>query len=215
MNCSFCGNQADDTANFCVACGNNLKASSQYYNKSSVQQQQTQNNVQYQPVDFVVQQKFLTLRAVYRIKNAQGNDVMVAKRPFFNFIRPKLAVKSMDGKKIGKIQGNLFRSKWKLVDDNGNVHAVIHMPALMFFRKHFTLKTNAGDFKSGDSFVAYNWSCYDSNGQVSFQIDKKVLALRDSFKIQSFGILSPFITTMAAVCIDQRFFSKKSFSDLV
>ena len=210
MYCTFCGNQVDDSANFCEACGNNLKVESQHFDKSTIQQQSMQENVQYKPTEFVVQQKLLALRPVYRVKDAFGRDFMEVKHTFFSIFNPHLDVYSTDGGQfIGSIQGNLWRSEWRITDGNGNVHEVIHMPFIMLFRKHFEIETNNGMFRSGDSFFAYNWSCYDSNGKVSFQIDKKILAIRDSFKIISYGILSPFITTMAAVCIDTRFFPGK------
>ena len=209
MFCSFCGNNVGDQANFCQACGNNLKTETPYFDKSAVQQQSMQDAVQYQPVEFTVQQKWFTLRPVYRVKDALGRDFMQAKRPFVNFLFPRINVTTMDGKPIGHVQGNFFRSKWNILDTQGNLHGTIHMPVFMFFRKHFTLDTAFGQFRSGDSFFAYNWVCYDPQGKPCFEIDKKILAIRDSFKIRSQGVLSPFITTMAAVCIDFRFFPKK------
>ena len=211
MFCSFCGSQVADSANFCQACGNNLKASNQVYDKSGVNQQPTQNYVQYQPVEFVVQRKLLTLRPVFRIKDASGREFMEAKRSFFNFLFPHIYVNSPDGKRIGDIRGNLFRSEWKITDAQGNLQATIHMPFLVFFNKNFTLETSNGQYRSGNTFFAYNWICYDPQGQPSFEIDKKILAIRDSFKIHSNGNLSPFITTMAAICIDMRFFPKSGF----
>lgn len=209
MFCSFCGNQIDDSAKFCSACGNNLTSSNQNFNKASIQQQSMQNFVQHQPVEFIVQQKLLALRPVYRIKDISGRDFMEVKRSFSSLFNPHLDVHTPDGQYMGCVQGNLFRTEWKIIDANNVVHAVIHIPFLMFFNKHFSLEANNGIFQSGNSFFAYNWSCYDSNGQVSFQIDKKILAIRDSFKIISYGTLSPFITTMAAICIDERFFPEK------
>ena len=211
MFCSFCGSQVNDSAYFCQACGNNLKASDQVVNKSAVQQQSTQNYVQYQHVEFVVQRKLLALRPVFTIKDAAGREFMEAKRSFINFLFPHIYVNSPDGKRIGDIKGNIFRSEWKITDAQGNLQATIHMPFLMFFNKHFTLDTSTGQYRSGDTFFAYNWICYNPQGQPSFEIDKKVLAIRDSFKIRSYGTLSPFITTMAAICIDMRFFPKETF----
>jgi len=207
--CTFCGTQVDDSAKFCQACGNNLQAPAQYLDKSAAQQQSMQDFVQYQPVEFTVQQKLLALRAVYRVKDAMENVFMEIKRPFFNPFFPQLDVKGPDGRYIGHIQGNFLRTEWKITDAEGHLHATIKMPFWMFFRKHFSIVTAQGEYRSGDSLFAYKWDCYDPQGRICFLVDKKILAIRDSFKIKSFGNLSPFITTLSAICIDQRFFSGK------
>ena len=209
MYCSFCGSQVDDSANFCEACGNNLKTQDHYLDKSQMQQESMNEYVQYKPVEFTVQQKLLALRPVYKVKDALDNPFMEVKRPFFNPFIPHLYVRYPDGRPIGHIQGNFFRTKWQITDAQGNLHATIHMPFWMIFRKHFTIDTYYGQFKSGDSIFAYKFDCYDSQGRITFLVDKKILSIRDSFKIKSFGILSPFITTMAAVCIDQRFHQRR------
>ena len=206
MFCNFCGSQVDDSAKFCPSCGNNFQAPAQYLDKSQAQQQSMQGNVQHQQVEFIVTQKALALRAVYNIKDANGREFMVARRNFFNPLFPHIFVQTPDGKPIGDIQGNLFRTEWKIKDPQGNVHATVRMPFIMFFRKHFDIETPNGLFKSGQSIMAYKFECYDSQGQISFLVDKKILSIRDNFKIISYGILSPFVTTLCAVCIDQRFF---------
>lgn len=208
MFCTFCGHQVDESSNFCEACGNNLKETSQYLNKSQIQQE-SMSTVQYKPVEFTVQQKLLTLRPVYRVKDAMDNVFMEVKRPWFNPIFPNLYVKTPDGRPLGHIQGNFFRTKWEITDAQGNLHATVRMPFWMFFRKHFDIETAQGLYKSGDSIFAYKFDCYDQQGNISFLVDKKILSIRDQFKIKSFGILSPFVTTMAAVCIDQRFHQKR------
>jgi uncharacterized protein YxjI len=208
--CTFCGQEAFEQANFCEACGNNLKSTSQYLDKNAIRNESMQQEfVQYKPVEFVVQQKLLALRPVYRVKDVNGQVFMEVKRPFFNPFIPYLYVKAPDGKPIGHIQGNLWRTEWKITDAEGRLHATLRFPFIMFFRKNFTVDTAYGQFRSGDSIFAYKFDCYDSQGRISFLVDKKILTIRDSFKIKSFGILSPFITTMAAVCIDQRLHGNK------
>ena len=170
-----------------------------------------QNNVEYKPVDFTVQQKILALRPVYAIKDSSNNVFMEVKRNFFNPFFPHLYVKGPDGRPIGDIQGNLFRTKWKITDPQGNLHASIRMPFFSFFMKHFDMQTPTGNFKSGNSFFGLKFDCYDSQGKVAWVVDKKVFSIRDTFQIKSFGMLSPFVTTMSAICIDQRFFKSGGF----
>lgn len=208
MNCTFCGSNVEEGTNFCPSCGNNLRETSQYMNKNANnnnQQPSTQNQVQHQAVDFTVQQQFFTLRSTYHIKDGNDREFMSARRPFFNFLQPHFDVTTPDGRPIGDIQGNIFRTNWKIKDAEGNVHAVIHFPLFAFIMKHFTIDTPNGQFKSGDSWLGWKFECFDSAGNSSFVVDKKVLSLHDTFKIQSSGELSPFITTMSAIAIDERY----------
>ena len=208
MNCNFCGASFEESNNFCPNCGNNLKKPTQYLISSNPQQGTGLEQTQYQAVDFIVQRKILSIRPFYQIKDAKDNVFMEAKRTLFNFLFPHFTVKSPDGRPIGDIKSNLFRTNWKVTDAEGNLHAVIHMPYFTIIIKHFSIDTPNGRFKSGNSWFGYKFQCFDSQGKMSFEVDKKVLSLRETFKIQSFGTLSPFITTMSAICIDQRFYGK-------
>ena len=213
MYCPLCGYNAGD-ANFCEACGNNLKTRAQQqqqdYSKAQIQQQSLQQNQQqFRAVEFVVEQKILSLRPVYKVKDMFGNVFMEIKRDWVNFFSPSLHVQAPDGRFIGRIQGNFFRTNWQLIDAQGVVQATIHFPLFMIFNKHFDIETPYGWYNSGNTFWAYKFECYDPQGQISYLVDKKILSIRDSFKIQSFGTLSPFITALSAVCIDMKFFPNK------
>lgn len=208
MNCNFCGSNVQEGTNFCPSCGNNLSQSTQYMNNNSNtnnQQLSTQNQVQHQAVDFTIQQQILAIRRTYKIKDVNDHEFMEARRPFFNFLQPHFNVTTPDGRPIGDIQGNFFRTTWKIKDAEGNVHAVIHFPLFSFIMKHFTIDTPNGTFQSGDSWFGYKFECFDSAGNMSFVVDKKVLSLHDTYKLQSSGELSPFVTTLSAIAIDERY----------
>ncbi|MHA2250487.1 MAG: hypothetical protein ACXAD7_08995 [Candidatus Kariarchaeaceae archaeon] len=204
MFCDFCGTENPDASNFCTGCGNNLKETYQPLDGTG----NYQKPIQYQKMDFKVQQKFLALRATYHVKDAFENNFMVVKRKFINPFRPILYVETPEGAPIGHIQANIWRTRWTLYDIEGQIHATIHFPFIMFFRKHFEIETPMGWYRSGESIFAYKFDAYAPDGNISFMVDKKIFSIRDSFKIQSFGNLSPFITCLSAVCIDQKFHTK-------
>ena len=203
MQCNFCGSENEPDSNFCTSCGNNLKQEVLYTGK-----EQYQDPVQYQPMEFQVQQKLLALAATYKISDQSGREFMVAKKKIFTLFNTKIEVKSPEGVPIGRIQGNFFRTEWKLFDEHDQLHAVIEFPFFMFFTKSFRIHTGIGVFQSGNSVFGKRFDAYDPQGRLSFVVDKKLLSVRDSFKIQSDGLLSPFITCMAAVVIDSKFYRK-------
>jgi len=201
--CSICGSDNPDGSNFCEGCGNNLQETTHV-----VSQQQYSAPVQYQPVDFKVEQKIFALRATYKVKNSFDQEFMVVRKKFFSMFRPHLFVQHADGSPFGHIQANLWKTEWKIYDAENNLYATIRFPLFMFFRKNFSIETADGIFQSGNSIFAYKFDAYDSKGQISFLVDKKIFSIRDSFQIKNFGQLSPFIVCLVAVTIDQRFHSK-------
>ncbi|MDH5404543.1 MAG: hypothetical protein OEY49_18730, partial [Candidatus Heimdallarchaeota archaeon] len=161
---------------------------------------------QYQAAEFTVQQKILALTATYIIKDVFGREFMRARKSMLSMFRPYIEVKNAFGQMLGYIQGNFWRTEWKFYDVSGILHGQVVFPFFMFFRKTFTLYTNFGVFHSGQSIFAKRFDCFDPNGQLTFVVDKQIFTIRDQFKIITNGILSPFITTMAAVCIDMKLF---------
>lgn len=210
MYCEFCGTKNEDNSQFCMNCGNNIQSKTEIQQSGYVG---TGAPVKYSAVDFKVQQKFFALRPTYKISDGAGNEFMVVRRKFINFFRPHLFIERPDGTPLGYIQSNIWRTKWELRDAEGNLHATIVFPLIMFFRKNFHIETANGIYSSGQSIFAYKFDAYSPSGQFAFVVDKKIISIRDSFTIKSSGELSPFITCLAAVCIDQKFHSKGGSSN--
>jgi len=207
MYCEFCGAENDDKSQFCTNCGNNIQSKAEMQQSGFVG---TTAPVQYKPIEFKVEQKFFALRPTYKVSDGTGQEFMIVRRQFFNFFRPYLFVERPDGTPLGSVQSNFWRTEWELRDAEGNLHATIIFPFFMFFRKSFEINTANGIYRSGGSVFTYKFDAYSPSGQFAFVVDKKVLSIRDSFKVKSSGELSPFITCLAAVCIDQKFHSKNN-----
>lgn len=205
MYCAFCGTENDNKSQFCTNCGNNIQENIVVQESGFAAPSAPMT---YQPIEFKVVQKFFAIRSTYKISDGMENEFMVVKRKFINFFRPYLYVERPDGTPLGSIQGNIWRTQWELRDAEGNLHATIVFPLIMFFRKRFHIETANGIYPSGSSIFAYKFDAYSPSGQFAFVVDKKIFSIRDSFKIKSSGELSPFITCLAAVCIDQKFHSK-------
>jgi uncharacterized protein YxjI len=197
--CHFCNLDNVEDSNFCVACGNNLKKQGHFTPVEAVQ---------YQATEFQVEQKILALTATYKISDMNGRVFMEAKRTMTSPFSPKIVVKTPQGVPLGVIKGNIFKTSWKIIDAQGNVHAEVRFPFFMFISKTFKIWTEMGLFRSGRSIFEKKFEAFAPDGRLSFVVDKKILAIRDKFKIRSDGLLSPFVTCLAAVCIDQKFHSK-------
>lgn len=205
MFCGFCGTENDDGSQFCTNCGNNIQSKLEVQSSGFVAPSAP---VSYSPIEFKVEQKFFAIRSTYKVSDAMGMEFMIVKRKFINFFRPLLYVERPDGTPLGTIQSNFWRTEWQLRDAEGNLHATVIFPFFMWFRKRFHIETANGIYPSGQSIFAYKFDAYSPSGQFAFVVDKKIISIRDSFKIKSSGELSPFITCLSAVCIDQKFHSK-------
>lgn len=213
MYCTICGENNQDGSSFCSGCGNNLQQKSNIMKPGQTNEQvvdQRPGVVQYKPIEFKVNQKLFAFRSTYKISNALGHEFMVVKKKFINPFRPYLYVEQPNGTSMGHIQGNLWRTQWEIFDEHNNLHATIRMPLFMMFRKNFTIETADGIYQSGNSIFAYKFDAYAPNGQIALLVDKKILSIRDSFQIKTFGSLNPYVSCLAAVIIDQKFHSKGS-----
>lgn len=213
--CNNCGTE-NKNIKFCTNCGSEMQAdyvshqqqSSGPVHDKSYQPQMIQAN-QFSQTEYQVEQKLFSMTQTYKIKDSMGNEFMVARRKMSSIFNPKIEVSDMMGNPIGYIQGNFFKTEWSIFDNNNVFHAKIEFPFFMFFTKSFTITTPIGVFRSGQSVFSKRFDAYAPDGRYAFVVDKKLFALRDSFKIQSNGQLGPFITCLAAVVIDQKFHQNK------
>ncbi len=203
MHCGNCGNENKEDSQFCQSCGQTLGSVPQQTSQG-YQPQMAQPNY-FQPTEYQVQQKLLSMTQTYKIKDANGIEFMVARRKMTSIFNPKIEVKDMLGNDIGYVQGNFFRTRWEVYDSNENHHGTIEFPFFMFFTKSFTITTPIGMFRSGGSVFGKRFDAYAPDGRLSFVVDKKLFSIRDSFKVTSNDQLGPFLTCIAAVVIDQKF----------
>jgi uncharacterized protein YxjI len=201
MFCSFCGHKNTPTSNFCMDCGNNLKQNQQSFKNKN----EFSEPVKYNKADFKVKQRLFAFTATYNVSDIKDQEVMTVKREFSSFFSPKLVATDTNGNLLGIVQGNFFKTKWEIFNDKQEVLGILHFPFFMFITKSFTLETPIGVFRSGNSVFAKRFDAYDPNGNLSFTVDKKIMSIRDTFLIQSNGLLNPLLTCLAAICIDQRF----------
>ncbi len=221
MYCPYCGTENKETNQFCTSCGQPLKGGPSQQAPENVSgtpakpmpaypqfQQPSLQQGQYQRAEYIVEQKLLSMTQTYKIKDIMGNEIMIARRKMSSIFNPKIEITSPDGNNLGYIQGNFFKTQWDIFDNNNIKQATITFPFFMFLHKTFEIETNVGMFRSQDSVFGKKFDAYDPNGRLAFTVDKKILSVRDSFKIISNGQLGPFITCLAAVVIDMKFYTK-------
>ncbi|MCY3413916.1 MAG: zinc-ribbon domain-containing protein [Candidatus Heimdallarchaeota archaeon] len=225
--CNNCGTEHQNDEKFCRDCGEPIQLQSQEQQISQPTQQSMQQNYQqpvmndhyqpqmmqenyFRPTEYQVEQKLLSVKQTYKIKDVNGIDFMVAKRSLTSWVRPKFTIENVLGEQIGFIQSNFWRTEWVIYDNQSNVHGTVIFPFIMWFTKSFVVETPIGLFRSGESVFSKRFDCYAPDGRLSFVVDKKLISLRDKFKIQSNDQLGPFVTCLAAVVIDQKFHQKNN-----
>jgi uncharacterized protein YxjI len=76
-------------------------------------------------MSFSVEQKLISLRPSYMIKDPQGNVLGRTNRKILAFFRPKLWLEDRDGHKLLEAQGNFLGKDFKIKDRQGNLVAQV------------------------------------------------------------------------------------------
>jgi uncharacterized protein YxjI len=76
-------------------------------------------------MSFSVEQKLISLRPSYMIKDPQGNVLGRTNRKILAFFRPKLWLENTDGQKLLEAQGNFLGRDFKIKDAQGQLVAQV------------------------------------------------------------------------------------------
>lgn len=202
--CENCGSENSPNSKFCQSCGGSIASDVSQLSTNGYKPQLAQAGV-FRPTEYQVEQKLLSMTQTYKIKDQMGIEFMIARRKMSSIFNPKIEVKDIAGNDLGYIQGNFFKTQWNIFDVQERHHGTIEFPFFMWFTKSFTISTPIGVFRSGDSVFGKRFDAYAPDGRLAFVVDKKLISLRDSFKVSSNDQLGPFVTCLAAVVIDQKF----------
>lgn len=153
-----------------------------------------------------VRQSFFALAHNYNLyDHPSGEEFGIVRGKIFK-IRPSFHAKTFDGAKFFKIQRNIWRTKYKIVDGNGKYLAHIKVPFIAFFRKKLHLYINNKRFKVFGNFWGLDFDIIDpETDQRVIEISKKLIAIRDSFLVTFPDNFDERIAIAAAIAADDRY----------
>lgn len=160
--------------------------------------------------NFKVQQKILAARPVYEIfDETTGEQVGIARQTWLSFLRSTVHVEDMQGNRILTARGGFFDKTFWLEDQDGNKLVKLTRPWIAF-RKNFKMYYRDEEVKAQGGFLAWGFEAISSGGIFAFRLDKKILAVRDQFRVQVGDYMDWKHAVASAIVVDRIFFKGSS-----
>jgi len=157
-----------------------------------------------------VVQKLISMRPVFEIYDeTTGEKLGIIRQTWLSFLRSTLHFEDMSGRRILTAKGGFFDKTFYLLDESGQKIAKLTRPWIAF-RKNFTIHYRDEIVKAQAGFLPWGFEAISSSGLFAFRLDKKILALRDTFRISVGTSYMDWLHAVAsAVVVDRVFFKGK------
>jgi len=156
-----------------------------------------------------VVQKLISMRPVFELYDeVTGEKLGIIRQTWMSFLRSTLNFEDMSGRRILTAKGGFFDKTFWLLDESGQKIAKLTRPWIAF-RKNFTIHYRDDTIKAQGGFLAWGFEATSSSGQFAFRLDKKILAVRDQFRISVGSYMDWLHAVASAVVVDRVFFKGK------
>lgn len=160
--------------------------------------------------NFKVVQKIIAARPVFEIYDEQtGEKVAVAKQTWFSILRSTVNFEDAQGNKILTAKGGFFDKTFWLKDREGKTIAKLTRPWIAL-RKNFKIFYHDDVLKAQGGLLAWGFEANTSVGAFAFRLDKKILAIRDQFRVSVGDYMEWLHAVASAVVVDRVFFRGRS-----
>ena len=150
------------------------------------------------------------MRPVYEIfDETTGEQVGIARQTWMSFLRSTVHVEDMQGNRILTAKGGFFDKTFWLEDQAGNKLVKLTRPWIAF-RKNFKMYYRDEEVKAQGGLLAWGFEAINSGGIFAFRLDKKILAIRDQFRVQVGEYMDWKHAVASAIVVDRIFFKGSS-----
>ncbi|TFG10163.1 hypothetical protein EU538_02720 [Candidatus Thorarchaeota archaeon] len=158
---------------------------------------------------YKVQQKLVAARPVYEVYDEEtGEKVAVGRQTWLSFLRSTVNFEDPEGNKILTAKGGFFDKTFHLLDPSGNKIAKITRPWIMF-RKRFTMHYRDEEIHAQGGIMAWGFEAVSRSGHFGFKLDKKIIAVRDQFRVEVGDYMDWRHAVASAIVVDRIFFRGK------
>lgn len=196
MNCPNCGNLVDVNSNFCTSCGTKL---------NSNQTPSTSTAPVLSGKEYVIEQKILTMRDTFGIKDREGNLLAYVKRKIVSW-GPQLWFETPDGTRFGEIRGKVLavRPTFEIYDAQGLV-ATVKKKILKLLGSEWWLEDGSGEeiARIKGNITEHNFTIQSRSGAEIAHVHKKWVSVRDSYSIEILTQdLTPYVVVAYVISMD-------------
>ena len=158
---------------------------------------------------YKVEQKLVSMRPVYEIYDEEtGERVAVAKQTWLSFLRSTVNIEDPQGNKILTAKGGFFDKTFYLLDPSGAKIAKITRPWIMW-NKRFTMHYRDDEIHAQGGVMAWGFNAASQSGSFAFKLDKKVISVRDQFRVEVGDYMDWRHAVASAIVVDRIFFKGK------
>ena len=158
--------------------------------------------------NYKVAQKLIAMRPVYEIYDDTGAKLAVAKQTWLSFLRSTMNIEDSYGNLILTAKGGFFDFTFWLIDSTGQKVAKLTRPWIALF-KNFTIYYRDEAIKAQGGILAWGFEAISDSGHFAFRLDKKILAMRDTFQVSVGDYMDPIHAVTSALVVDRVFFKGK------
>lgn len=204
--CPSCGQALVVGAKFCMSCGARLDSVQAVSPSPPTTDQGTNLIPIFTGTGYIIEQKILTLRDTYGIKDRNGNLLAYVKKQIVSF-GPKFWFETPDGTRLGEIHGKAlaFRPTFEIYDQQGKLLATVKKKIAKLLGSEWWMEAPSGNeiAKINGNIVAHDYMIESPSKTPIAQIHKKWVSIRDSYGIQILNpSISPYLIISYAIAMD-------------
>jgi len=156
-----------------------------------------------------VVQKLVAARPVFEIYDEQtGEKVAVGRQTWLSIFRSTLVFENERGEKILTAKGGFLSRTFWIIGPDGKKVAKLTRP-LIALRKSFKIFYQEHVLKAHGGYLAWGFEATTETGEFAFRFDKKVLHVRDQYRISVGSFMDWKHAVASAAVIDTVFFRGK------
>jgi uncharacterized protein YxjI len=154
-------------------------------------------------------QKLVAARPVFEVYDEQtGEKVAVIRQTWLSILRSTLVFENERGEKILTAKGGFLSRTFWLIGPDGKKVAKLTRP-LIALRKSFRIFYQDHVLKARGGYLAWGFEAATETGEFAFRFDKKVLHVRDQYRISVGSFMDWTHAVTSATVIDTVFFRGK------
>lgn len=204
--CPSCGQALIPEAQFCASCGAKLNIGQAPPQSFPSSNQTIGSSSVFAGTDYIIEQKIVSVRDTYGIKDRNGNLLAYVKKQIVSF-GPKFWFETNDGTRLGEIHGKILtiRPTFEIYDQQGRLVAAVKKKLIKLIGSEWWMEDPSGNeiARINGNVVAHDYTIESPSKTPIAQIHKKWVSVRDSYAIQILDpILPPYQIISYVIAMD-------------
>jgi uncharacterized protein YxjI len=156
--------------------------------------------------EYIVEQKILTLRDTFGIKNTAGNLLAYVKKQIVSF-GPKFWFEGPNGERLGEVHGKVLsvRPTFEIYGEQGTLLAAVKKKILKLLGSEWWMENSSGQeiARIKGNIVEHDYRIETPSGSRIAQVHKKWMTIRDSYGVQILDrSIHPYLTLSYVIAMD-------------